>query len=222
MWVHSDGVARDVESDFKEALFPGAACLIRDVFEEYEAYEAKSVFSVDLINQASLAQRAIFAGEAFLMLFDPACVIPPRAMHEAFATEFLMHTLSHIACEIEDEVFELRKDMYRVIDTHFSHNLYSWNCDDLEEWQEAFAWIAEILVGNQDFEYGSMLGRLDDLGASFIGKLFADLNQKNDLYFEAHESKHIEANMTQIVQKCAKIIDFIEKYQKSGNFRAHP
>jgi hypothetical protein len=222
MWVHSNGIAQDVHSDFKEALFPGAACLIRSVFEEYEEYESESVFSVDLINQASLAQRAIFAGEAFLMLFDPGCVIAPRAMHEAFATEFLMHTLSHIASDIEDEEFELRKNMYRVIDTHFSHNLCSWNCDDLEEWQEAFGWIAEELVGNQDFEYGSMLNRLDDLGASFVGKLFADLNQKNDMYFEPYDTKHIEANMTQIVGKCAKIIDFIEKYQKSGNFRAHP
>jgi len=60
------------------------------------------------------------------------------------------------------------------------------------------------------------------MGAAFVGRLFSDLNAKGSDYFEGYDSSYIEKNMNQIVSKCAKIIDFIEKYQKSGNFRAHP
>ena len=38
MWVHANGIEQDIHSDFKEAIFPGAACLIRTVFEEYEDF----------------------------------------------------------------------------------------------------------------------------------------------------------------------------------------
>ena len=48
----------------------------------------KTSFSVDLITEANLAQRAVFAGETFLMIFDPAYSVPKKAMHEAFVVEF--------------------------------------------------------------------------------------------------------------------------------------
>ena len=85
-----------------------------------------------------------------------------------------------------------------------------------------FSWIAAELVGDFDFEYSSVLNRLDELGASFVGRLFADLNLKETEYFEGYSSSYIEKNMNEIVSRCAKIIDFIEKYQKNGNFRPHP
>ena len=98
----------------------------------------------------------------------------------------------------------------------------SWGCEVIDSWQEAFGYIAAELVGSEDFEYGVMLNRLDEMGAAFVGRLFSDLNDKGPDYFEGYESQYIEANMNRIVTKCAKIIEFIEKYQKSGNFRAHP
>ena len=223
MWVHANGIEQDVHSDFKEAIFPGAACLLRSVFEEYENFEEVSQFSIEVINQSNLTQRAVFAGEAFLMIFDPGISIPKRAMHEAFVAEFLLHTVSHISGEMYDEVYDLRKTMLPIFDRHFpNHRLGSWNNEDLDEWQEAFGYIAAELVGEQDFEYGVMLNRLDEMGASFVGRLFADLNAKGSNYFDGYDAAYIEKNMNQIVGKCAKIIEFIEKYQKSGNFRAHP
>ena len=67
MWVHANGIEQDIHSDFKEAIFPGAACLIRTVFEEYEDFEDGMEYSVELINQSNLTQRAVFAGETILM-----------------------------------------------------------------------------------------------------------------------------------------------------------
>tara|TARA_B100001093_G_scaffold317834_1_gene303223 strand:- start:33 stop:704 length:672 start_codon:yes stop_codon:yes gene_type:complete len=223
MWVHPNDTQKDVQAEIKEAVFHGGACLLRTIFEEYEAFEAEAKFSVDLITEANLAQRAIFAGETFLMIFDPAYSVPKKAMHEAFVVEFLMHTVSHIADEIEQSTFELRKDMFRVIRKVLKHTEVEYYFEsNVEEWQEDFSWIAAELVGNFDFEYSSMLNRLDELGASFVGKIFADLNLKDPNYFDGYSSSYIEKNMNEIVSRCAKIIDFIEKYQKSGNFRPHP
>ena len=223
MWVHANGIEQDIHSDFKEAIFPGAACLIRTVFEEYEDFEDGMEYSVELINQSNLTQRAVFAGEAFLMLFDPGISIPKRAMHEAFVVEFLLHTVSHISNEIYNEEYELRKEMLPIFDRNYpGHRLGGWTNESVDEWQEAFGYIGAELVGEQDFEYGLMLNRLDEMGSSFVGRLFADLNAKGPNYFEGYDASYIEKNMNQIVGKCAKIIDFIEKYQKNGNFRAHP
>lgn len=223
MWVHANGVEQDVHSGFKEAVFPGAACLVRSVFDEYENFEEESEFSMELITQSNIVQRAIFAGEAFLMVFDPSVSIPKRALHEAFVAEFLLHTVSHISNEIFEGGSELRQDMVRVLDSHYrNHPVVNWNSESIDDWQEAFGYIAAELVGDQDFEYGVMLSRLDEMGASFVGRLFSDLNAKGPDYFEGYDASYIEQNMTGIVGKCAKIIDFIEKYQKSGNFRPHP
>ncbi|MBK37919.1 MAG: hypothetical protein CMB45_02900 [Euryarchaeota archaeon] len=223
MWVHANGIEQDVHSDFKEAIFPGAACLLRTIFEEYESFEEEKEFSVELINQTNLTQRAVFAGEAFLMLFDPGFSLPKRALHEAFAVEFLLHTVSHISNEIFSEEFELRRNVLPIFDRHYpGHSLGGWDNEDLDDWQEVFGYIAAELVGEQDFEYGLMLNRLDDMGASFVGRLFSDLNAKGPNYFDGYDTAYIEKNMNQIVGKCAKIIEFIEKYQKNGNFRAHP
>lgn len=227
MWVHGNGVQKDVDADIKEAIFVGASCLIRTIFEDFEAFENNTEYSVDLVNESSLTQRTIFAGETFLMIFDPAYSVPKKAMHEAFVVEYLMHTVSHIEHEIGMEEFNLRKDMFRVINSVLSKIPISpeVNCieeEDIGEWQEDFSWIAAELVGNYDFEYATMLNRLDELGASVVGKLFANMNMKEPKYFDGYDSSYIEKNLTQIVARCAKIIEFIEKYQKNGNFRPQP
>lgn len=229
MWVHADGVQKDVEAEIKEAVFVGASCLLRSVFEDFEEFESRVEYSVDLLNEIGLTHRAIFAGEAFLMIFDPAYSVPTKAMHEAFVVEFLMHTVSHIMDEIDQGGTELRTEMVRLTDTLYSrypHLGWLEVCgaeeDDIDEWQRAFGSIAMILVGEHDFEYATMLNRLDELGASMVGKLFAGLNMKDPQYFDGYDSSYIEKNLNEIVARCAKIIDFIEKYQKRGNFRPHP
>jgi hypothetical protein len=215
-----------VQGEIKEAIFIGASCLIRTIFEEYEAFESDAEFSVDLISDAGLAQRAIFAGETFLMIFDPAYSVPKKAMHEAFVVEYLAHTANHIAQEIEYEEFTIRTAMSRILDA-VGIDLGDGDADspmeeDLDYWQYGIGFLAGDLVGDHDFEYATMLTRLDKLGASFVGGLFADLNLKDPNYFDAYESSYIEKNMNEIVSRCAKIIEFIEKYQKRGNFRPHP
>ena len=67
-----------------------------------------------------------------------------------------------------------------------------------------------------------MLNRLDEMGASLLVNYSLSLNAKGPEYFDGYDAAYIEKNLNQIVGKCAKIIEFIEKYQKSGNFRAHP
>ena len=44
---------------------------------------------------------------------------------------------------------------------------------------------------------------------------------KHPQYFDGHDSSYIEKNLNEIVARCAKIIDFIEKYQK-GEFPPSP
>ena len=223
MWVHADGVQKDVQMEIKAALFPGAACLLRSTFEDFEAFDNSVEYSIDLLTNANMAQRTVFAGEAFLMLFDPGYSVPLKAMHEAFVVEYLMHTVSHIAHVIEAEEYLLRKDMFRVINTVLdSPEVTQFDEEDTGLWQEDFSYIATELVGNHDFEYGSMLNRLDEMGASVVGKLFAGLNMKEPHYFDGYSPAYIEKNLNKIVARCAKIIEFIEKYQKSGNFRPHP
>ncbi len=223
MWVHANGVQKDVQSEIKEAVFAGASCLIRSVFEDFEEFENTTEYSVDLVELASMTQRTIFAGETFLMIFDPAYSVPQKAMHEAFVVEYLMHTIGHIGNEIANEEYDLRKDMFRVIHSVLSSpEVESFDEEDIGLWQEDFSWIAAELVGNYDFEYATMLNRLDEMGASVVGKLFAGMNMKDPKYFDGYDSDYIEKNLNQIVARCAKIIDFIEKYQKNGNFRPHP
>ena len=223
MWVHGNGEQKDVQSEIKEAVFAGASCLLRTVFEDYEAFENTANYSVESIAETALSQRAIFAGEAFLMIFDPAFSTPKKAMHEAFVVEYLMHTVTHISQEIAAEEYLLRKDMFRVINSVLPHTeVTRFEEEDMGLWQEDFSWIAAELVGNYDFEYVTMLNRLDELGASVVGKIFADMNMKDPQYFDGYKPSYIEKNLNQIVARCAKIIDFIEKYQNNGNFRPHP
>jgi len=224
-WLHSNGILTDVNSEVKEIIFPGAACLLRSIFEDYEEYESKADFTIELIEDISRAQRAIFAGEAFLLLFDPAFCIPQRAMHEAFASEFLLHTLTHISSEINSEGTELRMRMFRVLSQISSKNsqqLGGWQNEDLDAWQECFGGVAYQLIGEPHYEYLDVLNKLDRVGAGEIGRVFLDLNEMPENYFDGYDDKYFEENMNQIVTRCAKIIDFIEKYQKSGNFRPHP
>ena len=226
MWIHADGVQKDVQSEIKEAIFVGASCLLRTIFEEFEEFEGVTEYSVDIVNEANLTQRTIFAGEAFLMIFDPAYSVPKKAMHEAFVVEYLLHTVSHISKEISNEEFDLRKDMSRVFDA-VGIDMGDGDADgpmeeDLDYWQYGFGLLAGELVGDQDFEYASLLTRLDELGASVVGKLFAGLNMKDPKYFDGYDSDYIEENLNQIVARCAKIIEFIEKYEKNGNFRPQP
>ena len=224
-WLHSNGVFMDVNAEVKEAIFPGASCLLRTIFEDYEEYENEANFSILLLGDINRAQRAIFAGEAFLLLFDPSFCIPQRALHEAFATEFLLHTLSHIEDEIVDERTELRMRMFKVlgqISFKNTQQLGSWQNEDLEDWQECLASVAYQLVGEPHYEYLDILNKLDRVGAGELGRIFLDLNEMPDDYFEGYNNAYFDKNMNKIVSRCAKIIDFIEKYQENGNFRPHP
>ena len=226
MWIHTDGVNKDVQGEVKEAIFIGASCLIRTIFEEYEDFETVTQYSVDIVKEANLVQRTIFAGETFLMIFDPSYTVPKKAMHEAFVVEYLAHTASHIALEIESGKTTIRTAMSRILDT-VGIDLGDGDVDDpmeedLEYWQYGLGLLAGDLVGDHDFEYATMLSRLDDLGASVVGKLFAGMNMKDPKYFDGYDSTYIEKKMNQIVSRCARIVEFIEKYQKTGNFRAHP
>jgi len=144
-------------------------------------------------------------------------------MHEAFVVEYLMHTVSHISHEIQAEEYPLRRDMFSVINEVLdSPEVTQFDEEDTVRWQEDFSRIAAELVGDHDFEYGSMLNRLDEMGASVVGKLFAGLNMKEPHYFDGYSPVYIEKNLNKIVGRCAKIIEFIEKYQKNGNFRPQP
>lgn len=224
-WLHSNGAFMDVNAEVKEALFPGAACLLRTVFDDYEEFENNADFSIELLNDVSKSQRAIFAGETFLLLFDPSFAIPQRAMHEAFASEFLLHTLSHIVNDIHEEKTELRKRMFKVLGVISPKNtsqLGSWQNEDLDVWQECFASVAYQLVGEPHYEYLDVLNKLDRVGAGEIARVFLDLHEMPDDYFEGYDEDYFQQNMNQIVTRCAKIIDFIEKYQENGNFRPHP
>ncbi len=224
-WLHSNGVFMDVNAEVKETIFPGAACLIRTIFEDYEEYESNAEFSIELINDISKAQRAIFAGETFLLLFDPSFAIPQRAMHEAFATEFLLHTLSHIAVEVRDGKTKLRMRMFDVlgqISPTNTQQLGSWQNEDLDTWQECFVSVAYQLVGDPHYEYLDVLNKLDRVGAGEIARVFLDLHEMPEHYFDGYDEEYFDKNMNKIVSRCAKIIDFIEKYQENGNFRPHP
>ena len=55
-WLHSNGAFMDVNAEIKEALFPGAACLLRTVFDDYEEFENNADFSIELLNDVSKSQ----------------------------------------------------------------------------------------------------------------------------------------------------------------------
>ena len=224
-WLHNNGIFRDVNAEVKELLFPGVSCLLRTVLEDYESFDNEAEFSHEFLGHISRGQRAVFAGEAFLLLFDPSFNIEQRAMHEAFASEFLLHTLSHIATDIRDEKVELRQRMFKVlcaISLTNKQQLVSWQNEDLDIWQECFSGVAFRLIGEPHYEYLDVLSKLDGLGAGEIARVFIDLHEMPENYFDGYEEEYLEENLTQIVARCAKIIDFIEKYQENGNFRAHP
>jgi hypothetical protein len=156
------------------------------------------------------------------MVYDPAFSVPVKALHEAFVTEFALHTVSHILHELDDEYYEIRQALYPLLVANSATGrLVGWHDDDLEAWQDAVGIIAIGLVGEADFEYGSMLHRLDAAGASMVGRLFANLNFKDPAYFDSYSPEYIEENINQIVAQCAKIIDFIDKYEKNGDSPLH-
>ena len=64
MWVF-DGVEKDIDVDVKRVIWPGASCLIKQVFDDYESYEDNTEYMHEVIEMASLKQRCIAAGEAF-------------------------------------------------------------------------------------------------------------------------------------------------------------
>mgnify|MGYP005630763203 FL=1 len=225
MWVHANGVQKDVNRDIKKLLWPGVSCVIRHVFEDFETYENDTLFSCDLITLSNLTQRAIAAGEAFLMLYDPTFSVPVKALHEAFITEFALHTVSHILHEIDDNNYEVRQAIYPLLvanEDGAKDQLVGWDDNNLDSWQDAIGIIIIGLIGEADFEYGSMLHRLDGAGASMVGRLFANLNFKDPAYFDSYSPEYIEENINQIVAQCAKIIDFIDKYERSDDSPLHP
>jgi hypothetical protein len=223
MWVHTDGVHKDVNQDIKKVLWPGASCVIRHVFEDFETYENDTEYSCELIGLSGLTQRAIAAGEAFLMLYDPEYSVPIRALHEAFVVEFALHGVSHILNEIDDNQYDLRQTLFPVMETNgWAKDLVGWDDNDLDSWKVAMGGLAVQLGGEGDFEYGVMMHRLDSMGASMVGRLFSSLNLKDPKYFDAYSPEYIEENINQIVTRCAKIIEFIDKFEKSGDFRLHP
>ena len=67
-WLHSNGIFMDVNAEVKEAIFPGASCLLRTIFEDYEEYGNEANFSIPLLGDINRAQRAIFAGETFFFV----------------------------------------------------------------------------------------------------------------------------------------------------------
>lgn len=224
-WLHGNGILMDVSAEVKELLFPGVSCLLRTIFEDYESFENEAEFSHEFLEDISRGQRAIFAGETFLLLFDPSFKVEQRAMHEAFANEFLLHTLSHIATEIRDERTELRKQLFKAlcaISLTNQKQLGVWQNEDLDIWQECFSGVAFQLVGEPHYEYLDVLNKLDRVGAGEIARVFIDLHDMPENFFEGHDEEYFEENMTKIVARCSKIIEFIEKYQENGNFRPHP
>lgn len=224
-WLHSNGIIMDVSAEIKALLFPGVSCLLRTVLEDYESFDNEAEFSHEFLKDISREQRAIFAGEAFLLLFDPSFKIEQRAMHEAFASEFLLHSLSHLATDIKNEKTELRKQLFKALWTISPINqlqLHSWENEDLDVWQECFSGVIFQLVGEGHYEYLEVLNKLDKVGAGEIARVFIDLHDIRENFFEGYDKEYFEENMTKIVTRCAKIIDFIEKYQENGNFRPHP
>lgn len=221
MWVF-DGVKKDIDVDVKRVIWPGASCLIRQVFDDYESYEDNTEYMHEVIEIASLKQRCIAAGEAFLMIFDPVYCVPVRALHEAFVSEFCAHTVSHIMQEIEENNNDLRMDLYPILSKKTRNLLRGPSDNDVENWQHPIGQILVEIVGDGEFEYGAMVHKMDDYGAEFVGRLFAGLNDKPREYFDGYDSEYIEDNINQIVSRCAQIIDFIETYEKNGDFRLHP
>jgi len=222
MWTFEGGLGEDVDVESKRVIWPGASCLIKQVFDDYESYEHNTEYNHDIVELASLKQRCIAAGEAFLMIFDPNFSVHTRALHEAFVSEFCAHTVSHILDEIEDGENKLRLKLYPILRKKTRHLLRGANDDDIENWQYPIGQILIDIIGNGEFEYGAMVHKMDDYGAEFVGRLFAGLNDKPKNYFDAYDDEYIENNINQIVSHCAQIIDFIDKYEKTGDFTLHP
>ena len=225
MWVHADGIQKDVERDIKKMLWPGASCIVRQVFEDFETYENNTEYSCDLIALSNLSQRAIAVGEAFLMVYDPAFSVPVKALHEAFIAEFALHTVSHILHEIDDNKYNLRQAIYPLLvvnEDGAKDQLVGWDDNDIDSWQDSMGIIVMGLIGDDDFEYGAMLHRLDAVGASVVGRLFANMNLKDPAYFDIYSSEYIEENINETVALCARIIEHIDKYEKNGDSPLQP
>ena len=221
MWVF-DGVTKDIDLESKRVIWPGASCLIRQVFEDYESYENNTDYIHEIVELASLKQRCIAAGEAFLMIFDPHYSSPVRALHEAFVSEFCAHTVAHISLEIEDGENKLRMELYPILRDRTRHLLRGPSDNDIENWQYPIGQILVDIIGDGEFEYGAMVHKMDDYGAEFVGRLFAGMNGKPKNYFDPYDDEYIEQNINEIVSQCAQIIDFIETYEKNGDFTLHP
>ena len=159
------------------------------------------------------------------MVYDPTFSAPVKALHEAFIAEFALHTVSHILQEIDDNKYKLRQAIYPLLVVNESGaegDLVGWDDNDIDSWQTSMGIIVMELIGDDDFEYGTVLHRLDAAEASMAGRIFASLNLKDPAYFDIYSSEYIEENINKTVALCARIIEHIDKYEKNGDSPLQP
>ena len=99
MWDYDDGEGPvPTPNSLKTLVYSGAVCTLGSVFSDYEEMTMEPI---DLeepgLDSLSLANRAAFAAETFLMVMDDSFKCRMRSYHQSFLVQFLVHSAIHAA-----------------------------------------------------------------------------------------------------------------------------
>lgn len=146
------------------------------------------------------------------MLFEDNFIIPPRAIHEAFAVAFCMHTAAHVIEEnVAGEV--LRSILYPIFNSLQETELSGPQDNRKDVWADSVANVASILVPEYDYE----------LSLFFIGtdyeidamKVIAKETKRPTSYFAPYGPEYIADRIDDYVKRTQNILARGKESQKA-------
>ena len=217
MWKFRGDQMRPLTKEEKTVLWPGATCVLRSLYTEFEEMDIDKIpLGVELLDRLGHTNRSFFAAETFLMLFDDRFVIPTRAVHEAFAVAFCMHTAAHViedntAGEVlrsilypilkEVEIFEERSELNGPQDSR------------KDVWADSVADVAAILVPDYDYELSMFfIGEEYEIDAM---KLLAKGTKRPAFYFAPYAPEYIAGRIDDYVKRTQNILTRGKESQKA-------
>jgi len=204
MWKFGDKETRALTKEEKTVIWTGATCVLVSLFDEFEEMDINKMhLGVELLDRLGHSNRAFFAAETFLMLFDDKFTVPLRAIHEAFAVAFCMHTAGHvIKRDPAGEV--LRAILYPILTSLEESELSGPQDSRPEAWTHSVSCLADKFVPEFDYELGIFFsGAEAEIDAM---KVVATGTKRPPFYFTPYGAPYIAARIDDYVTRTHKIL----------------
>jgi len=206
MWSF-DGQPRAASEAVKVIAYSGAMCTLKTVFDDYEEMTFEPTdLNEDALDSLSLANRAVFAAETFLMLYDDSYKTCVRAFHQAFFSHFIFHTYHHVMSDPE-----LRPKMLLALRQFPGCELYSTE-DDEDAWFNAFTNVLDHHIPDEHFELAGAVLMCAEEELDTEGSKLALVCEKHANFFLPYTSQRISTKIDALVAGVRETIEKNKKY----------